>query len=85
MILLVAGESISTTNFGRGGAVPTLKTKITFKAPCRELYFAYRRILQAATTLDDIGDISRHVIVLVTTIKEIFADTGKQVTDLLSR
>lgn len=67
------------------GFIPPLKTKITFKAPFRELYFAYRRIVQAATTLDDTGDVSRHVRVLVTTIEEIFADTVKQVTDLLSR
>jgi hypothetical protein len=67
------------------GFIPPLKTKITFKAPFRELYFAYRRIVQAATTLDETSDVSRHVAMLVTTIEEVFADTVKQVTDLFSR
>ncbi len=67
------------------GFIPPLKTKIIFKAPFRELYFAYGKIVQAATTLDDTTDVRRHVGVLLTTIGEIFADTVKQVTDLLSR
>jgi hypothetical protein len=67
------------------GFIPPLKTKILFKAPFRELYFAYDRIVQAATTLDDTSDISQHVGALVTTIEGIFADTVKQVKDLLSR
>ncbi len=67
------------------GFIPPLKTKIIFKAPFRELYFAYGKIVQAATTLDDTSDVRRHVGVLLTTIGEIFADTVKQVTDLLSR
>ncbi|OQV06616.1 hypothetical protein CLAIMM_11159 isoform 2 [Cladophialophora immunda] len=67
------------------GFIPPLKTKITFTAPFRELYFAHRKIVQAAAALDAISDVSRHVGVLVATIEEIFADTVKQVTDLLSR
>jgi hypothetical protein len=67
------------------GFVAPLKTKITFKTPFRELYFAHSKILQAVTHLDRDSDVSRHVEVLVAAIEEIFADPVKQVKDLLSR
>ena len=67
------------------GFTAPLKTKMTFKAPFRELYFAHRKIVQAAAKLPSTSDVRAHVEVLVAAIEEIFADTVKQVRDLLSR
>ena len=67
------------------GFLAPQKDKIEFKAPFRELYFAYPKIKHAGLRLPSMSDLHRHINVLVDTIDEIFSGTVKQLADLLSR